>query len=176
MEVAGLWPGTSSAHLARSRLTYRGCARGMQLEPTRGQPNLLGTAHPVVTPKFLLIKIPGIFGVDQSKFNRKNRCRRTGASRPRCAAQIPDRSTGTVDVYTQHASPPKASGRTTRPRCGLGRPSRLAGNCIFFSRVTSTPHPASSIRSHGRCALEIDFWLVQYARFASGAWLAPFQR
>jgi hypothetical protein len=24
--------------------------------------------HPVVTPKFLLIKIPGIFGVDQSKF------------------------------------------------------------------------------------------------------------
>jgi hypothetical protein len=35
---------------------------------------------------------------------------------------------------------------------------------------------AFSIRLHGRCALEIDFWLLQSARFASGAWLAPFQR
>ena len=93
-----------------------------------------------------------------------------GASRPRCAPRIPDRSTGTVDVYAQHAFPPKVSGRTTRPRCGLGRPARLAGNCNFFSRVTSSPHPALSIRSHGRCALEIYLWLVHYARFASGAW------
>ena len=79
-----------------------------------------GPHHPVVTPKKLLIKIPKIFGVDQYKFNRRNRCRRTGASRPRCAARIPDRSTGTVDVYAQHAFPPKVSGRTTRPRCVRG--------------------------------------------------------
>ena len=72
-----------------------------------------GCVHPVVTRTL-------IFGVDQYKFNRRNRCRRTGASRPRCAARIPDRSTGTVDVYAQHAFPPKASGRTTRPRCVRG--------------------------------------------------------
>ena len=71
------------------------------------------TNHPVVTRTL-------IFGVDQYKFNRRNRCRRTGASRPRCAARIPDRSTGTVDVYAQHAFPPKVSGRTTRPRCVRG--------------------------------------------------------
>ena len=61
-----------------------------------------------------------IFGVDQSKLNRRNGCRRAGASRPRCAARIPDRSTGTADVYAQHAFPPKVSGRTTRPRCVRG--------------------------------------------------------
>ncbi len=100
-----------------------------------------------------------------------------GIQRPGCAAQIPDRSTGTVDVYVQHAYPPKVSGRTTRPqaRCGSAGQPDWPGIASSF-RVTSSPHPAFSIRSHGRCALEIVLWLVQSARFASGAWLAPFQR
>ncbi len=54
------------------------------------------------------------------------------ASRPRCASQISDRSTGTVYVHAQHAPPPKASGRATRPRRGplparLGRRRPLQG-------------------------------------------------
>ena len=59
---------------------------------------------------------------------------------------------------------------------GSPRAALVAGKGYNSSHVTRSPHPALSIRSHGRCALEIDLWLVHYARFASGAWLAPFQR
>jgi hypothetical protein len=99
-----------------------------------------------------------------------------GIQRPGCAAQIPDRSTGTVDVYAQHASKslPAQSIRSHHPpSMRLGRPARLAGNCIFFSRHEFAPSSfldpfTWSVRTR------IVLWLVQSARFASGAWLAPF--
>jgi hypothetical protein len=111
--------------------------------------------HPLVTPKKLLFKISGIFRVGQSDFNpcsnRRNRCRADRGIQ----AWVRGSDTGPLDwdrrcIYARSAFkfPPQVpvAGRTTRvrPRGGLrvSRPARLAGSRIFFSRVTSTPHPA----------------------------------
>ena len=113
-----------------------------EYSPSRGESPLC-LLHPVVTRTL-------IFGVDQYKFNRRNRCRRTGASRPRCAARIPDRSTGTVDVYAQHAFPPKVSGRTTRPRCVRGGQPDWPGIASSFRASRARPIQLSrSVRMVG---------------------------
>ncbi len=77
----------------------------------------------------------------------------------------------TVDEYAQHAFPPKESGRTTRPRCGLGRPAQTAGTLITLRASESRVRPI-----HDTCAFGLCFLRVEFTRFVGGAWLAPFMR
>jgi hypothetical protein len=111
---------------------------------------------------------------------------RTGAFRPGCAAQIPDRSTvtGTVDGYAQHAFPPKVSGRTTRPGAALdawqcvaaGQNGRNFHDCARVPDLTSTPRSTNPACSYDMCAFGLCFSRVWPSRFVSRAWLAPFMR